>query len=60
MGLKTNKDKANRERDARGKFNSKGNTIDINLTRAYTSKELELIKQFEANKVVTLQAKLKD
>lgn len=54
------KDKANRERDARGKFNSKGNTIDTNLTRAYTSKELELIKQFEANKVVTLQANLKD
>ena len=49
------KDKANRERDARGKFNSRGNTIDTNLTRAYTSKELELIKQFEAK-----QAKVKD
>ncbi len=60
MVLKTNKDRANRERDARGKFNSRGNTIDTNLTRAYTSRELELIKQFEANKVATLQANLKD
>ena len=55
MVLKTNKDKANRERDARGKFNSRGNTIDTNLTRAYNSRELELIKQFEAK-----QAKVKD
>ena len=55
MVLKTNKDKANRERDARGKFNARGNTIDTNLTRAYTTKELELIKQFEAK-----QAKLKN